>query len=129
MLITFTGEADEKLRIAGMGGVKAGMNAPDSGIFGNPAALLEVVENNLSLAFSVENYQYEKLPETDAIQFVATLNFDSRPSVYYSRAFDNFGIAVGYATTLNNFAESDRFPMRTAHHLHRYIQLFHVQAS
>jgi len=107
LLITVTGAADEQLRIAGMGGVKVGMNAPDSGIFGNPAALLEVVENNLSLAFSVENYHYEKLPETDAIQFAATLNFDSRPSVYYSRAFDDFGIAVGYATTLNNFAESE----------------------
>ncbi len=58
-----------------MGGVKIGMNVPDAGLFGNPAALLDVEANNLSIALSVENYRYEELPETPAIQFALRVDF------------------------------------------------------
>ena len=105
IVITSTGVTDEKLRIAGMGGVKIGMNASDAGIFGNPAALLDVEANNLSLAFSIEDYDYEELPETAVIQFASTLTLDSRPSIYYSRAYGDFGVSVGYAVTLDNTAK------------------------
>ena len=64
ILISLTGRADEKVRIAGMGGVKIAMNAADAGPFGNPAALLDIEANNLSVALSIENYRYEELPET-----------------------------------------------------------------
>ncbi len=104
IVIASTGTADEKLRIAGMGGVKIGTNASDAGLFGNPAALLGVEANNLSLAFSVENYRYDKLPETDTIKFAAALTLDTLPSIYYSRAYGDFGISVGYAAALNNSA-------------------------
>ena len=93
--------SDEKLRITGMGGVRIATNAPDAGIFGNPAALLDVADNNLSITLSVENYRYKELPETP-LQFTATLDLDSCPSIYYSRAFGDFGISLGYAAVLDN---------------------------
>lgn len=105
ILIGSTGRADEKVRIAGMGGVKIAMNAADAGPFGNPAALLDVEANNLSIALSVENYRYEELPETPVIQFASELTLDSRPSIYYSRAHGDWGLSVGYIATLKNFAE------------------------
>ncbi|MCZ6678922.1 MAG: hypothetical protein O7E52_16945 [Candidatus Poribacteria bacterium] len=104
-LICSTGTADEKVRIAGMGGVRIGMNAPDAGLFGNPAALLEVEANNLSVALSIENYHYEELPETPLLQFASELTLDSRPSIYYSRSYGDWGISVGYTATLENDAE------------------------
>jgi hypothetical protein len=104
-LIAPPAAADEKLRIIGMGGVKVGASAPDAGIFGNPAALLSVKANHLSAGLSVENYRYENLPEPQGSQFFATLNFDSRPSVYYSRVFGDFGVSVGYAGVLESSAE------------------------
>ena len=103
--ITSTGVTDEKLRIAGMGGVKIGMRTPDAGVFGNPAALLDVEANNLSLAFSIEDYHYEELPETAVIQFASVLTLDSRPSIYYSRSYGDFGVSVGYTATLDNSAK------------------------
>ncbi len=113
LLLGSTGVANEKLRIAGMGGVKIGVHAPDAGIFGNPAALMSVAENNLSISVSAENYRYHKPPVTEDSLFFATLNFDSQPSVYYSRSFGDFGISVGYAGMLNGFAEIEVEPTRS----------------
>ena len=113
LLIGSVGVANEKLRIVGMGGVKIGIYAPDAGIFGNPASLLGVAENNLSLSVSAENYRYDKPPATDDNLFLATLNFDSQPSVYYSRHFGDFGVSVGYAGMLNGFAKIEVEPTRS----------------
>ena len=113
LLLGSRGVADEKLRIVGMGGVKIGVYAPDAGIFGNPAALLGVAENNLSISASVENYRYDKPPGTTGSQFFATLNFDSQPSVYYSRSFGDFGVSVGYTGMFDGFAEIEVEPTRS----------------
>ena len=113
LLIGSVGVANEKLRTAGMGGVKIGIYAPDAGIFGNPASLLGVAENNLSFSVSAENYRYDKPPATDDNLFFAALNFDSQPSVYYSRSFGDFGVSVGYAGMLNGFAKIEVEPTRS----------------
>ncbi len=100
-----TGVGDENVRIAGMGGVKIGMNAPDAGLFGNPAALLDVESNNLSVALSVENYRFEELPQTSGLQFASELTLGSQPSIYYSRAFGEWGVTLGRTATLENLAK------------------------
>ena len=106
-LFTFTSAAlsNEALRIAGMGGAFIGISSVDAGIFGNPAALVDVKANNLSFAFSVENFGYDELAETDNEQFASKLALRSRPSVYYSRAYGDMGFSIGYLSDWNSTAK------------------------
>jgi len=106
-LVNFISAAlsNEALRIAGMGGAFIGMPSVDAGIFGNPAALVDVEANNLSFAFSVENFRYDELSEAEDRQFASNLVLRSKPSVYYSRAYRDMGFSVGYLSDWNNTAK------------------------
>lgn len=106
-LVHFTSVAlsNEALRIAGMGGAFIGISSVDAGIFGNPATLVDVKANNLSFAFSVENFRYDELPEEADEQFASKLALRSKPSVYYSRAYGDMGFSIGYLSDWNNTAK------------------------
>ena len=91
----------EALRIAGMGGAFIGISSLDAGVFGNPATLVDVKENNLSGAFSIENFRYDELSETLDKQFASKLALRSKPSIYYSRAYGDMGFSVGYISDWN----------------------------
>ncbi|MBM3235167.1 hypothetical protein FJZ31_02590 [Candidatus Poribacteria bacterium] len=96
---------NEALRIAGMGGAFIGISSVDAGVFGNPATLVDVKANNLSFAFSVENFRYDELSEAEDKQFASNLVLRSKPSVYYSRAYRDMGFSVGYLSDWNNTAK------------------------
>jgi hypothetical protein len=97
--------SNEALRIAGMGGAFIGISSVDAGIFGNPAALVDVKANNLSFAFSMENFRYDELSEAEDKQFASKLVLRSKPSVYYSRAYRDMGFSIGYLSDWNNTAK------------------------
>jgi len=106
-LANFTSGAlsNEALRIAGMGGAFIGIPSVDTGIFGNPAALVSVKANNLSFAFSVENFGYDELSAVADEQFASKLALRSKPSVYYSRSYGDMGFSIGYLSDWNNTAK------------------------
>jgi hypothetical protein len=106
-LVNFISAAlsNEALRIAGMGGAFIGLSSVDAGIFGNPAALVDVKANNLSFAFSVENFRYDELSESEDKQFASNLVLRSKPSVYYSHAYGDMGFSIGYLSDWNNTAK------------------------
>ena len=106
-LVNFTSGAlsNEALRIAGMGGAFIGIPSVDAGIFGNPAALVNVKANNLSFAFSVENFGYDELSAAADEQFASKLALRSKPSIYYSRSYGDMGFSIGYLSDWNNTAK------------------------
>lgn len=93
--------SNESLRIAGMGGAFIGISSLDAGVFGNPATLVDVKENNLSGAFSIENFRYDELSEMLDKQFASELVLRSNPSIYYSRSYGDMGFSVGYISDWN----------------------------
>jgi len=97
--------SNEALRIAGMGGAFIGISSVDAGVFGNSAALVDIEANNLSFAFSIENFRYDELSETLDKQFASKLALRSKPSVYYSRAYGDMGFSIGYISDWNNTAK------------------------
>jgi len=96
--------ANEWLRIAGMGGTRIATQARDAGIFGNPASLVNVQNHNVAVGIASENLRWGELPKPNTAQFVAEANMDVYPSSYYSHAFGEWGVSVGYAAMLTNFA-------------------------
>lgn len=94
--------ANEALRIAGMGGTFIGISSADAGVFGNPAVLTDVENNNLTFAFSVENFNYDELPEDIDEQYAAILSLRSGPSLYYSRSYNDTGFSIGVLAGLNS---------------------------
>ena len=96
--------ANEVLRIAGMGGTRIATQARDAGIFGNPASLVHVQNHNVAVGIAAENLRWGELPKHDTVQFVAEATMDVYPSGYYSHAFGEWGVSVGYAAMLTNFA-------------------------
>lgn len=98
--------ANERLRIAGMGGARIATNAEDAGIFGNPASLVRVKHHNLALGITVENIYWTELPKQGTVQFLTEANIDTSPSLYYSQAFGKWGASVGYTARFTNFANA-----------------------
>lgn len=94
--------ANESLRIAGMGGAFVGLKNGEGGIFGNPAGLVNIQANNLSVALSAQNMSYENLPVGEGEQTDIQLSFRLGPSIYYSRVIKGFGIGLGYIGDLDN---------------------------
>jgi len=104
--LSITASANEALRIAGMGGAFIGISSSDAGIFGNPAVLTDVNNNNLAFAFSMENLSFEELelPEDATEQFASTLSLRSKPSLYYSRSHKDIGFSLGILIGLDSTA-------------------------
>jgi len=94
--------ANEALRIAGMGGAFVGLRYAEGAIFGNPAGLINVQDNNISAAFSAQNLDYENLSSDGGEQLNTKISFMLTPSIYYSRAIGRIGIGLGYADNLDN---------------------------
>lgn len=105
MVLVSVSWGNEALRVAGMGGVFIGIKSPDAGVFGNPAALIDVEANNLTVAFSIEDARYEEVPKTENEYFASMLSLRSKPSIYYSRAFRDMGFSIGYLADVDNDAE------------------------
>ncbi len=104
MVTPSSSEANEMLRIIGMGGTRIATSAADAGIFGNPASLVSVKHHNLAFGIASENLHWTELPKHDRDQFAAEVNTDLYPSVYYSHAFGEWGISAGYIGTSTNYA-------------------------
>ena len=105
--------ACEAVRVAGMGGAFAGLYSTEGAIFGNPAGLINVQANNLSVALSAQDLRYESLPAVEGEQLNTKLSFRLNPSIYYSRAIGSrvaeceelgriVGVGLGYVDDLNN---------------------------
>jgi len=103
MCSTFTiALANEAVRLAGMGGAFVGLYSTEGAIFGNPAGLINVQANNLSVALSAQNLDYESPPPGEGEQLNTSLSFRLSPSIYYSRAIGAVGIGLGYIDDLDN---------------------------
>lgn len=96
--------ANEMLRIVGMGGTRIATSADDAGIFGNPASLVSVNHHNIAFGIAAENLHWTQLPKHGRDQFTAEVNTDLYPSVYYSQAFNEWGISAGYNAKSTNYA-------------------------
>ena len=95
--------ANEAVRLAGMGGAFVGLYSTEGAIFGNPAGLINVQANNLSVALSAKNLDYESLPTGEGEQLNTSLSFRLSPSIYYSRIIGSaVGISLGYVDDLDN---------------------------
>jgi hypothetical protein len=94
--------ANEAVRLAGMGGAFVGLYNAEGAIFGNPAGLINVQANNLSVALSAQNLDYESLPVGKDERMNKRLSFRLSPSVCYSGAIGDFGISLGYIDDLDN---------------------------
>ncbi len=94
--------ANESLRIAGMGGAFVGLYNTEGAIFGNPAGLISIQDNNLSLALSAQDMYYEGLPSGEGEQLNTLISFRLKPSVYYSRVIKGVGVSLGYVDDLDN---------------------------
>ena len=88
--------ANESLHIAGMGGAFAGLRSVEGGIFGNPAGLIDIHNNNLSISLSTRNLDYEELPLAEDEQLNTRFALRLSPSIYYSRVIGGVGIGLGY---------------------------------
>ncbi len=102
-IIPSSSTANEMLRITGMGGTRIATLTDDAGVFGNPASLVYVKHHNLALGIAAENIHWSELPKHGTTQFVAEVNIDVSPALYYSSAFGKWGISVGYAARSSNF--------------------------
>ena len=102
--LPITSLANEALRIAGMGGVFIGISSSDAGVFGNPAVLTDVDNNNLAFAFSMENFSFDELPKDSNEQYARRLSLRSKPSLYYSRSHKGIGFSVGLLIGMNSTA-------------------------
>jgi hypothetical protein len=94
--------ANEAVRLAGMGGAFVGLYNTEGAIFGNPAGLINVQDNNLSIALSAQDLDYEDLPAGNDEQLNTKISFRLSPSVYYSRTIRGIGIGLGYIDDLDN---------------------------
>ena len=102
LFVSSTVIAREALKIASMGGAFVGLQSVGGGIFGNPAGLINVQANNLSLALSVQNLDYESLPRSEDQRMNTWVSGRIAPSIYYSRTFKGVGMSLGYMDDLDN---------------------------
>lgn len=107
-------QANEQLRIAGMGGIFIAIRNTGTSIFGNPAGLTDVQANNASAAFSAQDIDYQSLPTDDGSQLNTMVSFRLIPSIYYSRAIGKFGVALGYSYDLDNRGSTIKIDKTTA---------------
>ncbi|MDE0423407.1 MAG: hypothetical protein OXN25_00915 [Candidatus Poribacteria bacterium] len=103
-VIPTASEANEMLRIAGMGGTRIATSADDAGVFGNPASLVSVKHHNFAFGIAAENLHWTELPKHGRNQFAAEVNTDLYPSIYYSHAFNEWGFSAGYNAKSTNYA-------------------------
>ncbi|MFC1713378.1 hypothetical protein ACFL6S_06915 [Candidatus Poribacteria bacterium] len=94
--------ANESLHIAGMGGAFVGLHSAEGGIFGNSAGLTSIQDNNLSIALSAQDLDYESLPLSEDEQSNTWVSFRLTPSVYYSRVIRGIGISLGYVDDVDS---------------------------
>ncbi len=94
--------ASESFRISGMGGAFVAIPIGETSIFGNPASLINIQDNNASISFSANNLDYQNLPLEDQEQAYTSFSFTLKPTIYYTRAIGKFGIGVGYVYDLDN---------------------------
>jgi len=94
--------ANESLRIAGMGGAFVGLYNTEGAIFGNPAGLIRIQDNNISFALSAQDMEYESLTSGEGEQLNTMISFRLSPSIYYSRVIKGVGVGLGYVDDLDN---------------------------
>jgi len=104
LLFTQFSFASDILKISGMGGISSAFISDDTGIFCNPASLLQCRNNVLSINCSIENFEYKKLQEKSGEQFRTRLNFLTQPSIYYSRVIGKTGFTLGILNELDTNA-------------------------
>ncbi|MGB9595863.1 MAG: hypothetical protein ACPL7B_06235 [Candidatus Poribacteria bacterium] len=109
--------ANEQIRIAGMGGAFVGLPNTESAIFGNPASLISVQDNNISVGLFAQNLEYKNLPINDGLQLNTEISFRLNPSIYYSRAIGKFGLAIGYLYDFNNRSSAIKINTTTAEYI------------
>jgi len=94
--------ADEALSIAGMGGAFVGLSNATGGIFGNPAGLINVQDNNLSVALAAQNLDYENLPVGEDEQMNTRFSLRLSPFAHYSRTIRSVGVSLGYVDDVDS---------------------------
>ena len=104
VVVSLRGWADERLRIAAMGGTRIATSAEDAGTFGNPASLVSVKGRTFALGLAAENVHWAELPKHGRVQLAVEANLDYSPSFYYSQTFGKWGASFGYAARSMNFA-------------------------
>jgi len=109
--------ASEQIRIAGMGGTFVGMLNTESAIFGNPASLIGIKDNNIAVGLSAQNLEYKSLPINDGSQLNTKISFRLNPSIYYCRAIGKFGIAFGYFYDFDNRSSAIKINATTAEYI------------
>ena len=102
LLTSSSALSNESLRIAGMGGAFVGLYNTEGAIFGNPAGLISIHDNNISLALSAQDMEYESLPSGEGEQLNTLISFRLSPSIYYSRVIKGVGVGLGYVDDLDN---------------------------
>jgi hypothetical protein len=109
--------ANEQLRIAGMGGAFVGISNTEASIFGNPASLTGIKDNNISAGLSAQNLEYQNLPINDGSQLNTEISFKLSPSIYYCRSIGKFGIGLGYLYDLDNRGSTIKINATTAEYI------------
>lgn len=109
--------ASESFRISGMGGAFVAISTGETSVFGNPASLVNLKENNASLSFSTQNLDYQNLPLENEDQANTSLSFRLIPSLYYTRSFGKFGVGFGYVYDLDNRNSTIRIESTTAEYI------------
>jgi hypothetical protein len=102
LCLSLAAQANEVLQIAGMGGAFVGLRNTEGGFFGNPAGLMDIQNNNLSLALSMQNLDYESLPLSENEQMSTWFSLRLGPSIYYSRIIKGVGVGLGYVDDVDN---------------------------
>lgn len=96
--------ANESPQIAGMGGAFVGLRSIAGGIFGNPAGLLDIEANNLSLAISTRDLNYESITLAENEQLSSKFSLRLRPFIYYSRIIKGVGVSLGYIDDVDSYS-------------------------
>jgi hypothetical protein len=117
MLLYGQSYANEQLRIAGMGGAFAGILNTEASIFGNPASLTGIKDNNISAGLFAQNLEYQSLPIDDGSQLNTEISFRLNPSIYYCKAIGKFGVALGYLYDLDNRGSTIKINATTAEYI------------
>jgi len=109
--------ANESFRISGMGGAFVAIPTGETSVFGNPASLINVQDNNASISFSTQNLNYQNFPLSEGEQAHTNLSFRIKPTIYYTRAFGRFGLGLGYVYDLDNRDSTIKVESTTAEYI------------
>ncbi len=109
--------ANEQIRIAGMGGAFVGLPNAGSSVFGNPASLICVEDNNISAGLFIKNLEYKNLQINDGSQLNTEISFRLNPSIYYCRSIGKFGLSFGYFYDLDNRGSAIKINATTAEYI------------